>query len=175
MTASALGVLIALSFVVFADVNLIAGALRILSPNRLGIVTIFGSHKRTLLPGPNAVHRLAQIFRVDMALESLDSPPQDVPLSDRSPLGFAARATFHVTAPQRGVFVTKDGRRDMPNALSRHLESTLGRSASPAVLADRDRAAREVLSAAIEETKAWRIRVTALAVKPSLSSPPLRP
>ncbi|MCI4363592.1 MAG: SPFH domain-containing protein [Thermoplasmata archaeon] len=131
MGASAI-FLVAPLIVIFLAVALVARMTKIIKPYENGVVTLFGSYKRTLFPGLSFVSLFAHLIRVDMRPRSESVGPLYATAADLAPIAATARLEYRVVDARKACFGTPDLPKAVAEAVKNSVTSAL---ASPGALA----------------------------------------
>lgn len=145
---------------------LLLAALRILREYERAVVFTLGRFTGIKGPGIFLLVPLAQkMVKVDLRVQVLDVPSQDVISRDNVSVKVNAVMYFRVIDPEKAIIQVEDFEMATSQLAQTTLRSVLGQHDLDQMLAERDRlndAIREILDA---QTDAWGIKVAAVEIK----------
>lgn len=154
------GILIA--FVVF----LLAASIKVLPEYQRGVVLTLGRYTAT--KGPGLILLLPviqQLLRVDLRVNVMDVPPQDVISRDNVSMRVNAVVYFRVVDPDKSVLQVANFYEATSQLAQTRLRSVLGQHELDEILAERD-AINHILQEILDEaTDPWGIKISTVEIK----------
>jgi regulator of protease activity HflC (stomatin/prohibitin superfamily) len=163
MSPFALGLLVAVAFVVFLLVN----AIRILPEYERGVVFRLG-RLRPNDYGPGLfllIPIVDRMMRVSLRTVVHDVPPQDVITKDNVSIKVNAVVYFRVMNPRKAVVEVENFHYATSQLSQTTLRSVLGQVELDGLLSERDKINHELQSILDKQTDPWGIKVSAVEVK----------
>jgi regulator of protease activity HflC (stomatin/prohibitin superfamily) len=145
---------------------LLSSAIRILREYERGVVFTLGRYTGTkgpglilLLPG------IQQMVRVDLRVEVLDVPTQDVISKDNVSVKVNAVVYFRVVEPDKAVIQVQNYHQATSELAQTTLRSVLGKHDLDELLSERDKLNNDIQDILDRQTDAWGIKVTNVELK----------
>jgi regulator of protease activity HflC (stomatin/prohibitin superfamily) len=163
MSPFALGLLVAVAFVVFLLVN----AIRILPEYERGVVFRLGRLRPTDY-GPGLfllIPIVDRMIRVSLRTVVHDVPPQDIITKDNVSIKVNAVVYFRVMNPRKAVVEVENFHYATSQLSQTTLRSVLGQVELDELLSERDKINHELQSILDKQTDPWGIKVSAVEVK----------
>jgi regulator of protease activity HflC (stomatin/prohibitin superfamily) len=144
----------------------LGSAIRILREYERGVVFTLGRY--TGIKGPGLVLLLPgiqQMVRVDLRVEVLDVPSQDVIAKDNVSVKVNAVVYFRVVEPDKAVIQVQDYHQATSELAQTTLRSVLGKHDLDELLSERDKLNNDIQDILDRQTDAWGIKVTNVELK----------
>jgi regulator of protease activity HflC (stomatin/prohibitin superfamily) len=151
--------------VVLIIMVLLARSIWTIQPYQQGIVTLFGSYKRTINPGLHFIHPLASVTRIDLRTQVLEVPRQEVITKDNSPTNVDAIIYIKVVDAPKAIFQVQDYHIATVALAQTTLRSIIGDMELDEVLYNRERINTRLRDILDEATDRWGVRVEAVEIK----------
>jgi regulator of protease activity HflC (stomatin/prohibitin superfamily) len=145
---------------------LIIGAVKILREYMRGVIFTLG--RFTGVKGPGLVlviPGIQKMERVDLRVQVMDVPSQDVISRDNVSVKVNAVVYFRVIDPEKSVIQVEDYRMATSQLAQTTLRSVLGQHDLDAMLAERDKLNDDVRRILDAQTDAWGIKVATVEIK----------
>src|SRR5258708_1496171 len=151
---------------VFIGAPLLFSAFKVLPEYQRGVVLTLGSYTGTKGPGIVILMPLVQrMTRVDLRVNVMDVPPQDVISRDNVSVRVNAVVYFRVVGPDKSVLQVADFYRATSQPAQTRLRSVLGQHELNEILAKRDSLNQSLQQILDEATDAWGIKITNVEIK----------
>ncbi|HEY2396947.1 MAG TPA: slipin family protein [Rudaea sp.] len=151
--------------VVFAAA-LLFSAVKVLNEYERGVVLTLGRYTGTKGPGIVLLLPVVQrMTRVDLRVNVMDVPPQDVISRDNVSVRVNAVVYFRVVGPDRSVLQVADFYRATSQLAQTRLRSVLGQHELDEILGKRDSLNQALQQILDEATDPWGIKVTNVEIK----------
>ncbi len=131
-----------------------------------GLVFTLGKYTRTLSPGLNwVIPFIQQVQKIDMRIETIDVPKQEVITKDNIPVNINAVVYFHVTSPEAAVIEVSDYVFAVVQLTQSALKDIVGNNDLDTLLSERKRLGEEIRGIVDEATEAWGIDINSINVQ----------
>src|SRR5258708_21122367 len=151
---------------VFIGAPLLFSAFKVLPEYQRGVVLTLGRYTGTKGPGIVILMPLVQrMTRVDLRVNVMDVPPQDVISRDNVSVRVNAVVYFRVVGPDKSVLQVADFYRATSQLAQRRLRWVLGQHELDEILAKRDSLNQALQQIVEEATDAWGIKITNVEIK----------
>jgi regulator of protease activity HflC (stomatin/prohibitin superfamily) len=161
--AVALVVVFVVVIVVFLIIFL--SCMQRIQPYQAGIVVLFGSFKRVLLPGLNFVHPLSKVVRVDLRSETMRVPVSDGRSQDGTAFPLTAVVAFRVSDPTRALFQVVNYRQGLSELLRHELRGHLGSMSTEEFRRNPNRLSVVSLADVQSTSHKWGLKIESLDVE----------
>jgi regulator of protease activity HflC (stomatin/prohibitin superfamily) len=151
---------------VFFGAALLFSAFKVLPEYQRGVVLTWGRYTGTKGPGIVLLFPVVQrMTRVDLRVNVMDVPPQDVISRDNVSVRVNAVVYFRVVGPDKSVLQVADFYRATSQLAQTRLRSVLGQHELDEILAKRDSLNQSLQQILDESTDAWGIKITNVEIK----------
>lgn len=151
---------------VFFILWLVAKSVIIVDQYERGIILTLGTYSYTLQPGLKLVIPVVQrVIKVDIRINTLDIPKQEVITKDNVPANINAVVYFQVVKPEDAILKIQDYAYAIGQYSQTALRDVIGGVELDSLLADRHKLSEEIKSLVDAETSAWGIDVTAIKIQ----------
>jgi regulator of protease activity HflC (stomatin/prohibitin superfamily) len=151
---------------VFFIIWLLAKSVIIVDQYERGIILTLGTYSYTLQPGLKLVFPIVQrVIKVDIRINTLDIPKQEVITKDNVPVNINAVVYFQVVKPEDAILKVQDYTYAIGQYSQTALRDVIGGVELDSLLADRHKLSEEIKSIVDAETAAWGIDVTAIKIQ----------
>jgi len=151
---------------VFLGAALLFSAFKVLPEYQRGVVLTWGRYTGTKGPGIVLLMPIVQrMTRVDLRVNVMDVPPQDVISRDNVSVRVNAVVYFRVVGPDKSVLQVADFYRATSQLAQTRLRSVLGQHELDEILAKRDSLNQSLQQILDESTDAWGIKITNVEIK----------
>ena len=131
-----------------------------------GLVFTLGRYTRTLTPGLNwIIPYIQQVQKIDMRIETVDVPKQEVITKDNIPVNINAVVYFHVKSPEDAVIKVSDYMFAVVQLTQSALKDIVGNNDLDTILSERKRLGDEIKSIVDEATDKWGIDIDSINVQ----------
>lgn len=131
-----------------------------------GLVFTLGRYSRTLNPGLNWTIPLVQsVQKIDMRIETIDIPKQEVITKDNIPVNINAVVYFHVKSPEDAVIEISDYVFAVVQLTQSALKDIIGNNDLDTILSERKRLGEEIKTIVDEATDRWGIDIDSINVQ----------
>lgn len=155
----AVSVLIALMIVIFSGLCVVMQFER-------GLVFTLGRYTRTLSPGLNwVIPFIQQVQKIDMRIETVDVPKQEVITKDNIPVNINAVVYFHVESPEAAVIKLSDYIFAVIQLTQSALKDIVGNNDLDTILSERKRLGDEIREIVDDATDEWGIDIDSINVQ----------
>jgi regulator of protease activity HflC (stomatin/prohibitin superfamily) len=161
--AVALGIVLLVVIVVFLIIFL--SSLQRIQPYQAGIVVLFGSFKRVLLPGLNFVHPLSKVVRVDLRSETMRVPVSDGRTQDGTAFPLTAVVAFRVSDPPRALFQVVNYHQGLSELLRHELRAHMGSMSTEEFRRNPNGLAVASLAEVESTSEKWGLKIESLDVE----------
>lgn len=150
----------------FLVVAFLAAAIRILREYERGVVFTLGRYTGTKGPGLIILIPLVQqMVRVDLRVNVVDVPTQDVISRDNVSVRVNAVIYYRVVDPEQAILKVEDYALATSQLAQTTLRSVLGKHELDEMLAERDRLNVDIQGILDAQTDGWGIKVTTVEIK----------
>ena len=156
----------------FAGVIVVLGAfllfssIKVLPEYQRGVVLTLGRYTGTKGPGLIILIPVVQrMLRVDLRVNVMDVPPQDVISRDNVSVRVNAVVYFRVVEPEKSMLQVADFYQATSQLAQTHLRSVLGQHELDEILAKRDSINQSLQQILDEATDPWGIKITTVEIK----------
>lgn len=140
--------------------------IRILQEYERGVIFVLGRFWKVKGPGLVIVVPIIQrLVKVDLRTVVLDVPTQDVISRDNVSVKVNAVIYYRVMDPEKAIIQVEDFREASSQLAQTTLRSVLGQHELDEMLAERERLNADIQAQLDEQTDAWGIKVSVVAIK----------
>jgi regulator of protease activity HflC (stomatin/prohibitin superfamily) len=155
-----------IGILVFFGAALLFSSVKVLPEYQRGVVLTLGRYTGTKGPGLVILFPIVQrMTRVDLRVNVMDVPPQDVISRDNVSVRVNAVVYFRVVGPDKSVLQVADFYRATSQLAQTRLRSVLGQHELDEILAKRDSLNQSLQQILDEATDAWGIKITNVEIK----------
>jgi len=155
-----------IGILVFFGAVLLFSTVKVLNEYQRGVVLTLGRYTGTKGPGIVILMPIVQrMTRVDLRVNVMDVPPQDVISRDNVSVRVNAVVYFRVVGPDKSVLQVADFYRATSQLAQTRLRSVLGQHELDEILAKRDSLNQSLQQILDEATDAWGIKITNVEIK----------
>ena len=131
-----------------------------------GIVFTLGRYTKTIGPGLRWTIPLIQtVQKIDMRIETVDIPKQEVITKDNIPVNINAVVYFHVKAPEDAVIEISDYVFAVIQLTQSAVKDIVGNNDLDTILSERKRLGEEIKSIVDEATDKWGIDIDSINIQ----------
>lgn len=131
-----------------------------------GVVFTLGRYSKTIGPGLRWIIPLIQtVQKIDMRIETVDIPKQEVITKDNIPVNINAVVYFHVTAPEDAVIEISDYVFAVIQLTQSAVKDIVGNNDLDTILSERKRLGEEIKSIVDEATDKWGIDIDSINIQ----------
>jgi len=131
-----------------------------------GIILTFGTYSYTLQPGLKLVFPIVQrVIKVDIRINTVDIPQQEVITKDNVPVGINAVVYFQVVKPEDAILKVKDFSYAITQYAQTALRDVIGGVELDSLLTERQKLSDEIKTIVDQETTDWGVDVTAIKIQ----------
>ena len=131
-----------------------------------GLVFTLGRYTRTLSPGLNwVIPYIQQVQKIDMRIETVDVPKQEVITKDNIPVNINAVVYFHVKSPEAAVIKVTDYMFAVVQLTQSALKDIVGNNDLDTILSERKRLGDEIREIVDDATDEWGIDIDSINVQ----------
>ena len=131
-----------------------------------GLVFTLGRYTRTLSPGLNwIIPYIQQVQKIDMRIETVDVPKQEVITKDNIPVNINAVVYFHVKKPEDAVIKVSDYMFAVVQLTQSALKDIVGNNDLDTILSERKRLGDEIREIVDGATDEWGIDIDSINVQ----------
>lgn len=131
-----------------------------------GIILTLGTYSYTLQPGLKLVIPIFQrVIKVDIRINTVDIPQQEVITKDNVPVGINAVVYFQVVKPEDAILKVKDFSYAITQYAQTALRDVIGGVELDALLTERQKLSEEIKTIVDQETADWGVDVTAIKIQ----------
>ena len=147
-------------------VGVLLSGIKIIDQYERGIVLTLGRFTGVLQPGLKIVIPIIQrTIRVDMRINTLDIPQQEVITRDNVPVGINAVVYFQVEKPEDAILKIQDFQYAVMQYAQTALRDVVGGVELDSLLAERDKIAEQIQTIVDKETDQWGINVQSIKMQ----------
>ena len=147
-------------------IPIILSGFRVIMQFERGLVFTFGRYSRTLGPGWHVIIPVVQTLqKIDMRIETVDIPKQEVITKDNIPVNINAVVYFHVKSPEDAVIEISDYVFAVIQLTQSALKDIVGNNDLDTILSERKRLGDEIKSIVDEATDKWGIDIDSINVQ----------
>ena len=158
--------MIALSILFAVFIVLILPGLCVIMQFERGLVFTLGRYTRTLTPGLNwIIPYIQQVQKIDMRIETVDVPKQEVITKDNIPVNINAVVYFHVKSPEDAVIKVSDYMFAVVQLTQSALKDIVGNNDLDTILSERKRLGDEIREIVDDATDEWGIDIDSINVQ----------
>ena len=158
--------MIALSILFAVFIVLILPGLCVIMQFERGLVFTLGRYTRTLTPGLNwIIPYIQQVQKIDMRIETVDVPKQEVITKDNIPVNINAVVYFHVKSPEAAVIKVSDYMFAVVQLTQSALKDIVGNNDLDTILSERKRLGDEIREIVDDATDEWGIDIDSINVQ----------
>lgn len=158
--------MIALSILFAVFIILVLPGLCIIMQFERGLVFTLGRYTRTLGPGLNwVIPYIQQVQKIDMRIETVDVPKQEVITKDNIPVNINAVVYFHVKSPEAAVIKVSDYMFAVVQLTQSALKDIVGNNDLDTILSERKRLGDEIREIVDDATDEWGIDIDSINVQ----------
>lgn len=140
--------------------------LRIIMQYERGIVFTFGKYSHTVEPGLNWIFPgIQQIERIDMRIQAIDIPKQEVMTKDNIPVNINAVVYFSVKNPENAVMKVSHYTYAVVQLTQSALKDVIGTNDLDTILSERKRLGEEIKVIVDEATDKWGVDIDSIKVQ----------
>ena len=155
-----------LGILVFFAGALLFSAVKVLNEYQRGVVLTLGRYTGTKGPGIVLLFPIVQrMTRVDLRVNVMDVPPQDVISRDNVSVRVNAVVYFRVVGPDKSVLQVADFYQATSQLAQTRLRSVLGQHELDEILSKRDSLNQALQQILDEATDPWGIKITNVEIK----------
>lgn len=144
---------------------LISG-IRVLNQYERGVVLTLGKYSGTREPGPTWIVPIFQrMIKVDLRIDTVDIPQQEVITKDNVTVGINAVIYFRVETADKAVLEIQDFKSAVATYAQAALRDVIGGVELDTVLSERDRVALEIKKIVDVATQPWGVDVSDIKVQ----------
>lgn len=152
--------------VLFFVVMLVFASIRVIDQYQRAVKFRLGKYAGTLNPGLNfIIPVIERAVVVDMRIQTLDIPEQQVMTRDNVPVAINGVIYFQVNNPEVAVIKVQNFQYAISQYAQTALKDVIGGFSLDEVLAQREKAAEEIEKLVATETKDWGLTVTAIKMQ----------
>jgi len=152
--------------IVFIGLFLVAKSIVVVDQYERGIILTLGTYSYTLQPGLKLVIPIIQrVIKVDIRINTVDIPKQEVITRDNVPVGINAVVYFQVLKPEDAVLKVKDYSYAITQYAQTALRDIIGGVSLDELLTERQKLSQEIQKIVDEETADWGVDVTAIKMQ----------
>lgn len=131
-----------------------------------GVVFTLGRYSKTIGPGLRWTIPLIQtVEKIDMRIETVDIPKQEVITKDNIPVNINAVVYFHVKAPEDAVIEISDYVFAVIQLTQSAVKDIVGNNDLDTILSERKRLGEEIKSIVDEATDKWGIDIDSINIQ----------
>ena len=131
-----------------------------------GIVFTLGRYSKTIGPGLRWIIPLIQtVQKIDMRIETVDIPKQEVITKDNIPVDINAVVYFHVKTPESAVIEISDYVFAVIQLTQSALKDIVGNNDLDTILSERKRLGEDIKSIVDEATDKWGIDIDSINIQ----------
>ncbi len=154
--------LILLSFAAY----LVLKSVIVIDQYERGIVLTLGTYSYTLQPGLKLVIPIVQrVIKVDIRINTVDIPQQEVITKDNVPVGINAVVYFQVVKPEDAILKVKDFSYAITQYAQTALRDVIGGVELDSLLTERQQLSEQIKTIVDQETVDWGVDVTAIKIQ----------
>ncbi|MBQ3696018.1 MAG: SPFH domain-containing protein [Alphaproteobacteria bacterium] len=158
--------MIVLSILFAIFIVLILPGLCVIMQFERGLVFTLGRYTRTLGPGLNwVIPYIQQVQKIDMRIETVDVPKQEVITKDNIPVNINAVVYFHVKSPEAAVIKVSDYMFAVVQLTQSALKDIVGNNDLDTILSERKRLGDEIREIVDDATDEWGIDIDSINVQ----------
>jgi len=158
--------MVALSILFAVFIVLILPGLCVIMQFERGLVFTLGRYTRTLGPGLNwVIPYIQQVQKIDMRIETVDVPKQEVITKDNIPVNINAVVYFHVKSPEAAVIKVSDYMFAVVQLTQSALKDIVGNNDLDTILSERKRLGDEIREIVDDATDEWGIDIDSINVQ----------
>ena len=158
--------MLVLSILLVIFIFLILPGLCIIMQFERGLVFTLGRYTRTLSPGLNwIIPYIQQVQKIDMRIETVDVPKQEVITKDNIPVNINAVVYFHVKSPEAAVIKVSDYMFAVVQLTQSALKDIVGNNDLDTILSERKRLGDEIREIVDDATDEWGIDIDSINVQ----------
>ena len=158
--------MIALSILFAVLIVLVLPGLCVIMQFERGLVFTLGRYTRTLTPGLNwIIPYIQQVQKIDMRIETVDVPKQEVITKDNIPVNINAVVYFHVKSPEDAVIKVSDYMFAVVQLTQSALKDIVGNNDLDTILSERKRLGDEIREIVDDATDEWGIDIDSINVQ----------
>jgi regulator of protease activity HflC (stomatin/prohibitin superfamily) len=160
--------------VVFIVLIILSG-IKIIDQYERAVVLTLGSFTGVLNPGLRIVIPVIQrIIKVDMRINTLDIPQQEVITKDNVPVGINGVVYFQVTNPENAILKIQNFSYAVMQYAQTALRDVVGGVELDNLLAEREKIAEQIKALVDKETDQWGIDVLSIKMQDSTLPPDMK-
>ena len=145
---------------------IIFSGFRVIMQYERGLVFTFCHYSHTMGPGLNwLLPGVQTLQKIDMRIETVDIPKQEVITKDNIPININAVVSFHVKSPEDAVIEISDYVFDVIQLTQSALKDIVGNNDLDTILSERKRLGDEIKSIVDEATDKWGIDIDSINVR----------
>ena len=131
-----------------------------------GIVFTLGRYSKTIGPGLRwAIPLIQTVQKIDMRIETVDIPKQEVITKDNIPVDINAVVYFHVKTPESAVIEISDYVFAVIQLTQSALKDIVGNNDLDTILSERKRLGEDIKSIVDEATDKWGIDIDSINIQ----------
>ncbi len=147
-------------------IGILLSGIKIIDQYERGIVLTLGQFTGVLQPGLKIVIPIIQrVIRVDMRINTLDIPQQEVITRDNVPVGINAVVYFQVEKPEDAILKIQDFQYAVMQYAQTALRDVIGGVELDSLLAEREKIAEQIKTIVDKETDLWGINVQSIKMQ----------
>jgi regulator of protease activity HflC (stomatin/prohibitin superfamily) len=155
-----------IGILVFFGAAVLFSTIKVLNEYQRGVVLTLGRYTGTKGPGVVILMPIVQrMTRVDLRVNVMNVPPQDVISRDNVSVRVNAVVYFRVVGPDKSVLQVADFYQATSQLAQTRLRSVLGQHELDEILAKRDSLNQSLQQILDEATDAWGIKITNVEIK----------
>lgn len=155
-----------ITFIIIVAVIVALIGLRIINQYQRGVVLTLGRYTSTRQPGLRWIFPIVQVMtKVDMRIDTVDIPQQEVITKDNVTVGINAVVYFKVDSAERAILEIQDYRNAVALYAQATLRDVIGGVELDTLLSERDRVADEIKKIVDVATEPWGIDVSTIKIQ----------
>ncbi len=140
--------------------------IKIINQYERGVILTLGKYSGTLDPGLKIVIPIIQrLIRVDLRINTVDIPKQEVITKDNLPIGINAVVYFQVEKPEDAVLKIQDFEYAVTQYAQTALRDVIGGVELDTLLTEREKVAEQIKALVDKETAEWGVNVTSIKMQ----------
>lgn len=150
----------------FVVVLLVFASIRIVNQWEKGVVLTLGKYTKTVEPGVNLIAPFIQTMsRVDMRLQTIDIPWQQVITKDNVPVKINGVIYFRVNNPEVALLKIQDFTYAISQYAQTALKDVVGGMSLDQLLAEREEIGKQIETVVDKETSEWGLDVASIKMQ----------
>ena len=155
-----------IGLLIFVSFFILLPGLCIIMQFEKGVVFTLGRYTKTIGPGLRWIIPLIQtVQKIDMRIETVDIPKQEVITKDNIPVNINAVVYFHVKTPESAVIEISDYVFAVIQLTQSALKDIVGNNDLDTILSERKRLGEDIKSIVDEATDKWGIDIDSINIQ----------